>query len=350
MAEENTSATILIVDDTPENIDILNDILRPSYRVTVALNGMKAIAIAASSPPPDLILLDIMMPEMDGYEVIRRLKSNPATARIPVIFVTAKTDVSDEEKGLQLGAVDYISKPISPPIVKARIKTHLALYDQNRALESKVRARTAALRDSRLQIIRRLGRAAEFKDNETGQHVMRMSHYAHILAAARGMDEAWCSLILEAAPMHDIGKIGVPDQILLKPGKLTQEEWSIMKRHPEFGAEILGRHDSDLLRMARSIAQNHHEKWDGSGYPGGLKGQDIPIEGRIVAVADVFDALTTERPYKHAWPVDEALDYLRQEAGRHFDPDLIPLFMDSLPSILEVKARYAEHVPLDDVN
>ncbi len=335
-------AVILVVDDIPENIDVLSGILRTKYRVKAALNGRRALAIARSDPQPDLILLDIMMPGMDGYEICRRLKADPRTSAIPVIFVTAKSEVEDERLGLELGAVDYIVKPISPAIVIARVQTHLALYDQNRELERKVRERTEELASTRLQIIRRLGRAAEFKDNETGLHVIRMSHYSRLIAKAMGASEAWLELLFNAAPMHDIGKIGIPDYILLKPGKLDDKEWKIMSRHPLYGAEIIGEHRSELMMLSREIALSHHEKWDGTGYPQGHKGEVINIAARIVAIADVFDALTTARPYKAAWKVEDAVGYIDDQRGQHFDPKLVTLFHKVLPSILSIRERYAE--------
>jgi len=334
--------TILVVDDVPENIDVLRGILAADYKIKVALNGEKALKIACSESPPDLVLLDVMMPGMNGYEVCRRLKADPRTRKTPVIFVTAMGDVDNEKQGFDLGAVDYITKPVSPPIVHARVEAQLALYDQNRQLESKVRQRTSELNESRLEIIRVLGRAAEFKDNETGMHVMRMSHYSRLIAEAIGMDDDEVELVLHAAPMHDIGKIGIPDHVLLKPGKLDDTEWVMMRQHPEFGADFLGEHDSELLQMARVVALNHHEKWDGSGYPQGLAGEDIPLVGRIVAVADVFDALTSERPYKKAWDVEKAVGLLKEEAGRHFDPALVPVFLERIDEVREIMARYAE--------
>ena len=333
---------LLVVDDTPENIDILSGILRKDYKVKAALNGMKALSIASQEPRPDLILLDIMMPEMDGYEVCEALKANPFTANIPVIFITAKSEEKDEELGLKLGAVDYITKPISPAIVLARVKTHLALYNQSLALEDKVRQRTEELHNTRLEIIERLGRAAEFKDNETGLHVIRMSHYSRIIAAAMDFDEDWVDLIFHAAPMHDVGKIGIPESILCKPGALDAEEWAAMQQHPSIGAEIIGDHEDKLLQTAKEIAITHHEKWDGSGYPNGLKGADIPLSGRIIAVADVFDALTTKRPYKEAWPVEKALDLIKESAGSHFDPHIVDVFLESVPNVLEIKTRFGE--------
>lgn len=339
--------TVLIVDDIPENIDVLNGILKLRYKVKVALNGPKALEIANAESPPDLILLDIMMPGMDGYEVCRQLKSQFATRRIPVIFVTAKGEIDDETQGFELGAADYITKPVSPPIVQARVETQLALYDQNRVLENRVRRRTAELNESRQQIIRRLGRAAEYKDNETGLHVVRMSHYSKLIGLAAGMHEDEVELLLNAAPMHDIGKIGIPDRILQKPDKLDDGEWEVMRKHPKFGAEILGEHSSELLEMARLVALTHHEMWNGQGYPNGLKGEEIPLVGRIVTLADIFDALTTERPYKKAWKVDATLDFIRDKSGEIFDPDLVEIFMGIVPQILEIKEKYGEGVVED---
>ena len=342
MEKAESQPTVLVVDDVPENIDVLAGILRPEYKVKVSLNGEKALEIAKAGPAPDLILLDIMMPGIDGYEVCRRLKADLTTRRIPVIFVTAKGEVRDEALGFEVGGVDYITKPVSPPIVQARVRTHLALYDQARALSGLVRQRTQALNDTRLQVIRRLGRAAEFKDNETGLHVIRMSHYSRLLGLVAGLGEDEVDVLFNAAPMHDIGKIGIPDRILQKPGKLDTGEWEVMKQHAEIGARIIGNHDSILLETARVIALTHHEKWNGRGYPEGLEGDEIPLVGRIVAIADVFDALTSVRPYKRAWPVDEAVGLLQKEAGQHFDPDLISKFLEVLPQVLEIKERYAE--------
>ncbi len=354
MSEEQ-AAKIFVVDDTETNIDILLETLGEIYDVSVALDGVTALEDIPGRHP-DLILLDVMMPELDGYEVCRRLKQDPETRDIPVIFVTAKQETEDETYGLELGAVDYITKPFSPAVVLARVRTHLQLLQMrrelaqaNEVLEEKVRRRTEQLHQknleleqTRLEIIRRLGRAAEYKDNETGLHVIRMSQYSHLLALAAGMGEKWAETLLNAAPMHDIGKIGIPDIILLKPGRLSDEEWQIMRTHPEIGAGIIGEQSSELLEMARSVALTHHEKWDGSGYPNGLRGTDIPLEARIVAIADVFDALTTKRPYKPAWSIEQATNLLRECAGSHFDPQLVPLFIDILPQVLAVRESWKE--------
>jgi len=334
--------TILVVDDTPENVDVLDNVLGSQYSVKVALNGRRALELAEALPHPDMILLDIMMPDMNGYEVISRLQSNPATVNIPVIFVTGKSDIADEEKGLRLGAVDYITKPISPPIVRARIKTHLALYNQNCELERKVTERTRQLKEAKLDVINCLGRAAEFKDNETGMHVIRMSSYSRIIAESLNLNNEWVDMLYNAAPMHDVGKIGIPDHILLKPGKLDGDEWEIMKKHVDYGVEILKGHESDILKMAKVIAESHHEKFDGTGYPYGLVGENIPLPGRIVAIPDVFDALTSERPYKKAWSIEKAVALIEEGAGKHFDPRLVKSFKSCLPEILTIKERYSE--------
>jgi len=341
---ENRRQTVLVVDDMPANIDVLRGILREDYQVKVATSGERALKIARGSPPPDLVLLDIMMPVMDGYAVCEALKTDYRTRRIPVIFVTAMGEVSDETRGFEVGGVDYITKPVSPPLVLARVRAQLALYDQRRELAAQVRERTAQLHSTRLQIIQTLGRAAEYKDEDTGLHVVRMSHYSRLIALAMGMGEDDAEVLFNAAPMHDIGKIGIPDRILQKPARLEADEWSVMQRHPAIGAEIIGLNagDSPLLGLARVIAMTHHERWDGGGYPQGLKGDVIPVEGRIVALADVFDALTSVRPYKEAWPLERALELIRSESGRHFDPQVVAAMDSVLPQMLEVMARFSE--------
>lgn len=239
--------TILVVDDEPINREVIKHILKADYNLIFAENGFKALALA-SSQLPALILLDVMMPEMNGYQACRTLKKDPRTRSIPVIFVTAMTEMEDEKMGLEIGAADYITKPISPPILKARIATHLALYNQNRTLDAKVKARTIELNDTRLEIIQRLGRASEYKDDETGLHILRMSHYARLLGEAIGLPDLEVDRLYNASPMHDIGKIGIPDNILQKPSALTEEEWTIMKRHPKIGAEIIGDNPSPFSR------------------------------------------------------------------------------------------------------
>ena len=320
---------LLLVDDEPTNLQVLKQILQADYRLLFARDGEKALQLAAQEQP-QLILLDVMMPGLTGLEVCRRLKADPATVGIPVIFVTALADENHETEGFAAGAVDYVTKPVSPPIVRARVRTHLSLV------------RVEDLKQSRLEIVQRLGRAAEFKDNETGRHVIRMSHFARALALAVGYSEEDADELLHAAAMHDIGKIGIPDAILLKKGKLTEEEWQVMRRHPEMGAAIIGDHPSRLLQMAQRVALSHHERWDGGGYPAGLQGEAIPLEGRIVAISDVFDALTNERPYKKAWPVEDAIALLQQESGRHFDPHLVQRFIELMPEIQRIRAQWPE--------
>ncbi|QHJ10445.1 putative cyclic di-GMP phosphodiesterase [Paraglaciecola mesophila] len=329
LSDQNNKQKVLIVDDEPANLRVLKKILGDLYRLTFAKSGDEALRLVERELP-DLILLDVMMPGMTGFEVCQALKSQPMSKGIPVMFVTALSDDVDEAKGFDVGAVDYITKPVSPAVVKARVRTHLSLVQADE------------LRRTRLQVIQRLGRASEYKDNETGTHILRMSHYSKIMALALGLSENAADNLLHAAPMHDIGKIGIPDSIMLKPGKLTDEEFTIMQRHPEIGAEILGESDSDLIELAKIVSLTHHEKWDGSGYPKGLKGEEIPLEGRIVAIADVFDALTSKRPYKDAWPVEKAVDLIQSQSGKHFDPNIVVLFQSCLPAILEIKERWQD--------
>ncbi|WP_218171286.1 MULTISPECIES: HD domain-containing phosphohydrolase [Pseudomonas] len=321
--------TLLLVDDEAINLQVLRHTLQDDYRLLFAKDGYKALELVRTDRP-DLILLDIMMPGLSGYDVCTALKQDPCTSAIPVIFVTALSEVDNETRGLELGAVDYIGKPYHPGIVKARVRTHLSLVQAQE------------LRDTRLQIIQRLGTAAEFKDNETGLHVIRMSHFAQTLALAAGYSRYAADDLLHAAPMHDVGKIGIPDAILQKPGKLTDDEWQIMRQHTVIGAKIIGDHPSGLLHTAQIIALSHHEKWDGSGYPNGLAGEDIPHVARVVAIADVFDALTSERPYKRAWSVEDAVGLIRQQCNQHFDPELVGIFLDCLPEILKIRERWAD--------
>jgi putative two-component system response regulator len=334
MNELNLQPHLLLVDDEATNLRVLKQVLQDDYRLTFAKSGAEALRLVQLDKP-DLILLDVMMPDMTGFETCKRLKAEADSKAIPIIFVTALKDAMDEAKGLELGAVDYITKPISPAVVKIRVKTHLSLVQADE------------LKRTRLEVIQRLGRASEYKDNETGLHVMRMSHYSQVLALAYGFSESLAEELLHAAPMHDLGKIGIPDEIMLKPGKLTAAEFEIMKTHPLIGAEIIGECDSSLLSLAKEVALNHHEKWDGTGYPHGLKGEKIPIAARIVALADVFDALTTKRPYKEAWPLDKTLAYLKAQSGHHFEPKLVSLFIQELDKILVIMARWPELATVD---
>lgn len=338
----NIRNTVLIVDDTPENISLINAALMDLYDIKVATRGEKAIEIARSSHV-DIILLDVMMPEMDGFETCRRLKSDPLTRKIPVIFITAKGETEDESVGFASGGVDYITKPIRYPIVRARVKTHLALYDQKRFLADMVEERTAEVIKTRQEILHRLGRAAEYRDNETGMHVVRMSRYCELIALKYGLPKEEAELLRNVSPMHDVGKIGIPDQILLKTGKLTAEEWKVIQSHCAIGRKIIGEDDSTLLKTAAMVAYSHHEKWDGSGYPLGLKGEDIPLFSRILAVADVFDALTSSRPYKKPWPTSDAVAEISAQSGRHFDPQIVEAFLEVVPELLEVKEQCSDN-------
>jgi putative two-component system response regulator len=339
MSMLNNKPVVLIVDDAPESIDVLRGVLGADYQVKAAIHAAVALELAQAAPP-DLILLDVMMPDIDGYELCRRLKSEPATAKIPIIFVTTLSDAGSEARGLELGAVDYVTKPYVPALVRSRVNTHVTLHRQNRSLEDQVRERTIELLETRLEIIRRLGRAGEYRDNETGMHVVRMSKIARLIGLRMGMSDAEAELVLQAAPMHDVGKIGIPDRILLKPGPLERDEWETMKRHTTMGAEIIGDHPSELLRMARIVALRHHERWNGSGYPDGLAGVEIPLIARVVAVADVFDALLSARPYKAPWTVEATVAHIEGESGRHFEPGAVTALLEMLPECLAIRSQY----------
>jgi len=333
---------ILVVDDIPGNIQIIMQAIKDEYSVIAATSGDKALALASADPAPSIILLDVMMPGMDGYEVCRRLKENEKTRGIPVMFITTLDEDINEGKGLDLGAVDYIAKPINPALVKKRIRNQLELKQYRDHLEGLVRERTAQIHNTRLEIIRMLGRAAEYKDNETGTHIIRMSKYCHVMALAYGLSEHEAEVLLNAAPMHDVGKIGIPDKILQKPGPLDEDEWKIMRRHAYMGHLIIGKHDSEILTAAAVIAHQHHEKWNGGGYPGGLKGEEIDFFSRIAALADVFDAVTSKRVYKEPWPLDDALELIKKESGEHFDPAVVDSFFKALPEILKIMEEYGD--------
>ncbi|MBU0994706.1 MAG: two-component system response regulator [Proteobacteria bacterium] len=334
---------ILIVDDAPANIKVLGQILMEDYEIKVAPSGFKALEIAQSLDPPDLILLDIMMPKMNGFEVCERLKANARTANIPVIFVTTKSEEGDEAKGFDLGAVDYIPKPVSPPIVRARVKTHLALKkaqeelkNQNLFLDEEVRKRTNELLQSQIEILERLGMASEYRDEDTGHHIHRMSTYCKLLGESVGLTPEINKNFTLASTMHDLGKIGIPDTILHKPAKLTKEEFEIMKTHTTIGAGLLAGSNSRILQTAEIIALTHHERWDGTGYPNSLSGEDIPLVGRISGIADVFDALISNRPYKKGWPFEKAIEEIERNSGSHFDPRLVEKFLKLKPELLKI--------------
>ncbi len=340
---------ILVVDDTPDNLTLMNELLKDLYKVKLANVGTRALRIASSDSPPDLILLDIMMPDMDGYEVCIRLKADPKTRDIPVIFLTARGDVEDEKKGLDLGAVDYIAKPISPSIVLARVKTHLYvkatqdfLKDKNAFLEEEIARRTREITVIQDVTMLALTSLAETRDSETGNHIRRTQDYIKVLTEKLRkfprfrdvLTEQYVATLVKSAPLHDIGKVGIPDRILLKPGKLLEEEFEVMKRHAALGrnaiehAEARMGIDVPFLDIAKEMAQSHHEKYDGSGYPRGIAGDAIPLSARLMAIADVYDALTRCRPYKNAMSHREAVAVIREGRGTHFDPDMVDAFLE----------------------
>jgi putative two-component system response regulator len=320
---------ILVVDDEPVNLGLLNEILGKEYRLVFA-RSFQEMMIAAHKHSPSLVLLDVEMPEIDGLSACRALKTDENLADVPVIFVTSRTSAQDEADGFAAGAVDYITKPLSAPIVRARVRTHLSL------------TRAQNLEDSYYEAVKMLGLASMFKDSDTGAHIWRMGEFAAALARANGWSEPAVKEIKYAALMHDIGKLGIPDAILLKPSGLDENEFLIMRAHCAIGFDILSRGHGPLLKMAAIIALSHHERWDGTGYPFGLAGDQIPEMGRIVAIADVFDALSCQRPYKEAWSAERVLTTMRAGAGSHFDPHLLDLFMDHMPEMVAIQAQFAE--------
>ncbi|WP_341325974.1 HD domain-containing phosphohydrolase [Methylotuvimicrobium sp. KM2] len=341
---------ILIVDDEPTNLKLLDRLLgQQGYRNRILIDDPRQVVDRYRQARTDLILLDINMPYLDGFQVMERLMALNDPLLPPIVILTAQHGKDFLLRALTAGARDFITKPFDRNELLMRVHNllqaqlaHRLLHDQKTVLENMVRARTEELYRTRLQIVQRLGMASEYRDEETGNHILRMSHICALLARALGWSDEQCDLILNASPMHDIGKIGIPDSILLKPGKFEPQEWEVMKTHAVIGAKLLEGDDSDLLRMAREIALTHHEKWDGSGYPNGLSGINIPVAGRIAALADVFDALTSERPYKKAWTVEAAWDLIKENRGKHFDPDLVDIFEQQFPAILEIRERFAE--------
>lgn len=365
--ELSGKCTVLVVDDTPDNLSLMSNLLRTDYKVKLATSGERALQIVAGESKPDLILLDIMMPEMDGYEVLRRLQFNPDTEDIPVIFLTAMSASEDESVGLELGAVDYITKPINPAIVMARVRNHLQLKrardflsHHNNFLEQEVANRTRALAELQDATIRAMASLAETRDNETGNHIRRTQHYVEALARKlqdhpRFKDEltdAAIETIFKSAPLHDIGKVGIPDRILLKPGKLTPEEFEIMKTHTTLGRDAIVAAETDAMldnpffRYAKEITYSHQEKWDGSGYPEGLMGNTIPLSARLMAVADVYDALISERVYKSAFTHETAVEIIRDGRGSHFDPDMVDAFLVLSEEFRAIAQRFADSAPV----
>lgn len=367
---EESRPVVLVIDDSPQNLLLIDELLSGEYRVKVAANGNRGLTIARQTPAPDLILLDVRMPDPDGFEVCRQLKADPITSDIPIIFLTALNDPADEAQGLVLGAVDYITKPVSPPILSARVRNHLRLKevanflrDRNAFLEAEVQRRTEESRrraeEARVAqetIMISLASIAEARDNETGNHILRTQHYVRALAEqlrthprfAEQLHDEMIDLLFKAAPLHDIGKVGIPDRILMKPGRLTDDEMAIMKTHTTIGYDAIERtmmrvgERVPVLEVAKEIALYHQEKWDGSGYPLGLAGDAIPLSGRLMAVADVYDALISRRVYKDPIPIPETVEIMIRGRGSHFDPDILDAFLDLRGRFIEIQERFID--------
>jgi putative two-component system response regulator len=346
---------ILVVDDEPFYIELLVESLADQYVVAVAKNGEQALRRVQGDSPPNLILLDVLMPEMDGYQACERLKKNPLTSEIPIIFLTTKGEETDELKGFELGAVDYITKPISIPILQTRVKTHLALAEQKIGLEQLVQERTEQLQRAKDAVVYSMGALAEARDEETGNHILRTQEYVRVLGYALAgraryanlLNERAINLISRAAPLHDIGKVGVPDRILQKQGALSADEKQQMNEHVTYGRDAITKAEKHIgstsfTAVAKEIAYSHHEKWDGSGYPAGLTGEEIPLSARMMALADVYDALVSKRYYKQAMSHEEAKAQIMQERGTGFDPDLVDAFIESSDAFSKIADRYRD--------
>jgi len=340
---EKKRPRILAVDDATDLLALMAKALGADYEVDTAADAGTAIEKAFADPHPDLILLDIEMPEVSGFEVCRALKGEALTADIPIIFLTGKTDAQSQVEGLQMGAVDYVMKPINAAVLRTRVRMHLALKNQRQELERMVAERTVQLEHTRAELIKRLSRAMEFHESQAvGNRVMRLGHYAKLLAQAAGVKPEIAEMMMKAAPLHDVGKLGVPAEILQKKEKLSVPDWERVKRHPALGAEIIGEHDDPLLKLARQLALTHHEHWDGSGYPQGLKGEAIPWGGRAMAIVDAFESMTTTQFFREAMPVDQAVAEIVAAAGKKFDPKLIEAFKKALPVMKKVRETYSD--------
>ncbi|WP_419780228.1 HD domain-containing phosphohydrolase [Maridesulfovibrio sp.] len=343
-------SSILIVDDNPINIVLLENLLeRKGYENYTSTSDPRTVAPLQAAEKFDLILLDVRMPHMSGIEVLKVLREQDSSEFLPILVLTAQTDQQTRQQVLEAGATDFLTKPFEYWEVLLRIRNMLETrfyykqqVERQDHLEAEVRRRTQAIRETQLDIVQRLARAGEFRDNETGAHVIRVSKVAQIIARGMGLDDAACDLIVYASPMHDVGKIAVPDSILMKSGPLDPEEWEVMKEHCSVGYEIMGDNPSEVVWAASQIALYHHERWDGNGYPEGLKGEDIPLFARITAVSDVFDALTSDRPYKKAWPIDKAIEYISKESGTQFDPGVVGSFLSNISEIIAVGEEYPD--------
>jgi len=344
VSENDTRPVILAVDDAEDLLALIGKALAAEYQVKLATDGGDALTLAAQAPQPDLILLDVEMPGASGFEICQILKEDPATAHIPVIFLTGRTEPAGQIEGLDVGAVDYINKPVNAKLLLARVRIHIALAGRQAELEREVQERTAQLEDARSQLIRRLARAMEFHESAAaGNRVARVSQYAKLIAQAAGMKPEIAELMQKASPLYDIGKMGVPSEVLRKPGKLSAPDWERVRRHPELGAEIIGEHQDPVLSLARKLALTHHERWDGSGYPKKLKGNDIPWPGRVMALVDAFEAMTTTQFYRQKpFTVDEAAKLVTAEFGKQFDPSLAEAFDKALPVMRKVREKFSD--------
>jgi putative two-component system response regulator len=341
--EVPAKAVVLAVDDSTDLLALMARALGAEYSVLTADNAARALELAVGKPRPNLVLLDVEMPGVSGFDVCRKLKSQPQTADIPVIFLTGKTEPKHQAEGFQIGAVDYVTKPINAAVLRARVGTHVALSSRRMALERMVAQRTAQLEHTRTQLIRRLARAMELHESAAvGNRVIRISQYARILARAAGATPQVAEALAVVTPLYDIGKLGVPAEVLRKPGKLSAPDWERVKRHPQLGADIIGEHDDPLLRLAREIALTHHERWDGGGYPQGLKGEAIPWSGRIMSIVDAFEAMSTTQYYREAMSVDDAMRELGKGAGSAYDPRLVQAFQGRAKQVSDVLARTAD--------
>lgn len=348
--EQILDARILIVDDDRLGVRLLEEIIfKAGYRNVSSTTDAALAFDLFQKIQPDLLILDLWMPKLSGFDVMSQLTTNYTDKFLPIVVLSHDADQETHYKALKSGAKDFLNKPYDRVEVLIRFRNiieshllHLQIYNQNKELEDKVADRTRQLSETQLDVITRLARAIEYRDSETGYHIIRMSQYSACLAGAVGQSEFVCDQILRAAPLHDVGKIGIPDSILQKPGSLTDEEWAMMKSHTTIGAELLSGSKSEFMEIARTIALTHHEKWDGSGYPQGLVGAEIPLVGRICGLCDVFDALMTARPYKGAWGVDQTMDEIRKGRGKHFDPDITDAFVKILPDILDIQSKYCD--------
>ena len=353
--QEYLDSKILIVDDLKENVRLLNSLLKSAgYYDIYSTTDPREVLEIYQDTKPDLVLLDLNMPHLNGFQVMEQIMEVEKDSYASIMILTAQADQEVRIKALEAGAQDFLSKPFNLIEVNLRIRKMLEIkslnkqvLENNQNLEKAVRERTLELEETRMETIYRLGRAAEFRDNDTGMHVVRMSLFSQRLAEEFGLDREECKQILHASPMHDVGKIGVPDQILLKPGKLNEEEWAIMKKHPEIGAEILSGSHSSVMQLAETISLTHQERWDGSGYPNNLKGEEIPLSGRIVAICDVFDALTSKRYYKEAFSVEKAMEIIEQGSGKDFEPYLVDTFKKVLPEMIRIVKELPDNEPAD---